>query len=61
MLAVTDAGKGALETETKIVREHLRAALTQWKVWEITALADMVNRFLEDLQFLEIDDAQFIA
>jgi hypothetical protein len=39
----------------------LRAALTQWKVWEITALADMVNRFLEDLQFLEIDDAQFIA
>jgi DNA-binding MarR family transcriptional regulator len=61
ILAVTDAGTAALEMETTIVREHLSAALAQWKVWEITALADMVNRFLEDLQFLEIDDAQFIA
>jgi hypothetical protein len=39
----------------------LSAALTQWKVWEITALADMVNRFLEDLSAFEIDDEQFIA
>jgi DNA-binding MarR family transcriptional regulator len=61
ILAVTDAGTAALEMETTIVREHLSAALAQWKVWEITALADMVNRFLEDLSVLEIEDQQVIA
>jgi DNA-binding MarR family transcriptional regulator len=60
VLLVSDAGKAALERETIIVREHLSAALTQWKVSEITALAGMVNRFLEDVSVFEMDDEAII-
>jgi DNA-binding MarR family transcriptional regulator len=49
-LVVTPAGKAALGREAALVRERLRAALAQWKVNEITSLADMVNRFIEDLR-----------
>jgi DNA-binding MarR family transcriptional regulator len=59
-LVVTDAGKAALERETAIVREHLSEALTQWRVREIAALADMVNRFMEDLGVVEPADNQSV-
>jgi DNA-binding MarR family transcriptional regulator len=49
-LVVTPAGKAALGREAALVRERLRAALAQWKVNEITSLADMVDRFIEDLR-----------
>jgi len=49
-LVVTPAGRAALGREAALVRERLRAALAQWKVSEITSLADMVDRFIEDLR-----------
>jgi DNA-binding MarR family transcriptional regulator len=55
-LLVTESGKAALEREATIVRDRLSTALTLWKAGEITALADMVNRFMEDLKVLEIDN-----
>jgi hypothetical protein len=47
---VTPAGRAALGREAALVRERLRAALAQWKVNEIASLADMVDRFIEDLR-----------
>jgi DNA-binding MarR family transcriptional regulator len=49
-LVVTPAGRAALGREAALVRERLRAALAQWKVNEIASLADMVDRFIEDLR-----------
>ena len=49
-LVVTDAGRAALGREEALVRERLHAALAQWKLSEITSLADMVDRFIEDLR-----------
>lgn len=49
-LVVTPAGRAALGREAALVRERLRTALSQWKVREITSLADMVERFIEDLR-----------
>lgn len=48
-LVVTDAGSAALRREAAIVRERLSEAMAEWKVGEITSLADMVDRFIEDL------------
>jgi DNA-binding MarR family transcriptional regulator len=49
-LVVTPAGRAALGREAALVGERLRAALARWKVAEITSLADMVDRFIEDLR-----------
>lgn len=49
-LVVTDAGSAALGREAALVRQYLSAALSQWKVTEITSLADMVDRFIDDLR-----------
>ena len=48
-LVVTDAGRAALGREAAIVRERLSEAMAEWKIGEITSLADMVDRFIEDL------------
>ena len=60
-LVVTAAGKAALKREATIVRERLMTALTQWKVTEIEAMADMVNRFMEDLRILELADSRSVG
>ena len=49
-LVVTTAGRAALGREAAIVHERLSSALAQWKVREIASLADMVDRFIEDLR-----------
>lgn len=59
-LVVTAAGKAALEREATIVRERLSTALTHWKVNEIEAMAEMVNRFMGDLWVLELTDSRSV-
>ena len=49
-LVVTPAGRAALEREASLVLDRLSVALAQWKVTEIASLADLVDRFSEDLR-----------
>ncbi len=49
-LVVTADGEAALEREATGIRGRLTMALAEWKVGEIVALADMVDRFIEDLR-----------
>lgn len=49
-LVATDAGRAALGREEALVRDRLHAALAEWKQSEITSLAEMVDRFIEDLR-----------
>jgi DNA-binding MarR family transcriptional regulator len=48
-LVVTAGGRAALGREAALVRRRLHVALAKWKLTEITSLADMVDRFIEDL------------
>ncbi|MGH9125049.1 MAG: MarR family winged helix-turn-helix transcriptional regulator [Acidimicrobiales bacterium] len=49
-LVVTAVGRATLEREAAVVRERMGEVLAHWKVGEITALAEMVNRFIEDFR-----------
>ena len=49
-LVVTAEGHAALEREAVLVRDRMREVLASWNVGEITALADSVNRLIDDLR-----------
>jgi DNA-binding MarR family transcriptional regulator len=49
-LVVTDEGRAALARESALIHDRMVVDLAGWKVAEISALADLVDRFIEDLR-----------